>query len=556
MVKRVFNFIGKEIGGLHEAAYLLGFFALLSQVLALVRDRLLAYSFGATHELDVYYAAFRIPDFIFVSIASIVSMSVMIPFLIERLEKGNTEAKEFIDAIFTAFFFIIGSVSVIAFVFTPFILRFFFPSFSADMETLISMTRIMLLSPIFLGFSNFLASVTQIYKRFFIYALSPIFYNVGIIVGIVFLRQLAGIQGLAWGVALGAFLHLIIQVPFVIKKRMFPRFRFNANFGSVRNVVLVSLPRTLTLSSNEIAKFFLISLAAAMTGGAISIFNLSWNLQSVPLSIIGVSYSLAAFPVLTRLFTSGNKEKFVEQMIVSSKHIVFWSIPIMILFIVLRAQIVRVILGSGNFSWSDTRLTAAALALFTISLIPQSLTLLFVRAYYSRGDTKKPLILNIISALCIILCSYLLTVLYNYLDFFRYFIQTLLRVDDLPGAIVLMLPLGFSIGAIINMIIHWIAFERDFKGYTKPVMTSLFQTLSAAIIMGYVTYLMLSVFDNVFDINTFIGIFLQAFISGIMGIGVGITLLYILKNNELHTIATTMKKKIWSVKVIAPDTTV
>jgi putative peptidoglycan lipid II flippase len=105
MVKRFLNFISREIGGLHEAAYLLGAFAVVSQILALVRDRLLAYKFGATHALDIYYAAFRIPDFIFVAIASMVSISVLIPFLMEKIDSGEKEAKEFIDAIFSVFFY-------------------------------------------------------------------------------------------------------------------------------------------------------------------------------------------------------------------------------------------------------------------------------------------------------------------------------------------------------------------------------------------------------------------------------------------------------------------
>ncbi len=556
MVKKVFNFISREVGGLHEAAYLLGFFALLSQILALFRDRLLAYTFGASQALDVYYTAFRIPDFIFVSVASLVSMSVLIPFLMERIDKGHKEVKEFIDAVFSFFFFTIAAISILAFIFTPYLLKIFFPVQEQDFAALIHMTRIMLLSPIFLGFSNFLASVTQIYKRFFIYALSPIFYNLGIIIGIVFFHRLWGIEGLAWGVALGAFLHFFIQVPFVLKKGLFPRLRFTANFKSISSVILTSLPRTLTLSSNEIAKFFLISFAATMTGGAISIFNFSWNLQSVPLTIVGVSYSLAAFQVLTRLFNDGDKKKFVEQMITSSKHIIFWSIPIMTMFIVLRAQIVRVILGSGNFSWSDTRLTAAALALFTVSLIPQALTLLFVRAYYSRGDTKKPLLMNVISAGLIIVSSYILIYLFATYPFFRYFIQSLLRVDDLPGSLVLMLPLGFSIGTTINMVMHWIAYEKDFRGYTSSIMRSLFQTLGAAIIMGYITYLLLNVFDHIFDLNTFFGIFMQGFLSGILGILVGITILKILKNNELEVIISNMKSRIWKTKVIPPDVAV
>ncbi|MES2437208.1 MAG: murein biosynthesis integral membrane protein MurJ [Patescibacteria group bacterium] len=554
MVRKVINFLNKEIGGLHEAAYLLGFFAILSQILALIRDRLLAHSFGAGTTLDLYYAAFRIPDFLFVSIASVVSISVLIPFLMERLDKGEKEAKEFIDAIFTVFFFVIGSVAIVAFILTPWLLRLLFPVFTDDFPLLVTMTRIMLLSPIFLGFSNFLASITQIYKRFFIYALSPVVYNIGIIVGIVFFYPLFGVAGLAWGVGLGAFLHFFIQVPFVYQKALFPRLNLAAQFSIIKKVVIVSLPRTLTISSNEIAKLFLISIAATVGGGAIALFNFSWNLQSVPLSIIGVSYSLAAFPILARLHTSGNREKFLEQMITSSKHIIFWSVPIMVLFIVLRAQIVRVILGSGNFDWSDTRLTAAGLALFTLSLIPQGITLLFVRAFYSRGDTKKPLFMNFFSAFLIIACSYMLMRVFNEVSIFRYFIETILRVEDIPGSAVLMLPLGFTIGATINMILHWISFEREFRGYSKDVLRTLFQSLGAAIIMGAVTHQFLNVFAIVFDINTFAGIFFQGFISGILGIFVGITLLLLLRSKELTDIALTLKRRIWKAKIIPTDT--
>jgi putative peptidoglycan lipid II flippase len=555
MVKKFFSFITREVGGLHEAAYLLGAFAVLSQLLALVRDRLFANTFGATHALDIYYAAFRIPDFIFVAIASMVSISVLIPFLMEKIESGEKDAKEFIDAVFSVFFLVIGCVGIIAWILTPLLIKWIFPTFTEDYATLVSMTRIMLLSPIFLGFSNFFASITQIYRRFFIYAISPLVYNFGIIIGVTVLYRIPGVglNGLAWGVALGAFLHFFIQVPFVWQKLLFPRLHFPVDLTPIRKVMLVSLPRTITISSNEIAEFFLIAFAGSLTAGAISVFNFAWNLQSVPLSVIGVSYSLAAFPVLTRLFVSGDQKKFVEQMIISTKHIVFWSIPIMMMFIVLRAQIVRVILGSGKFDWSDTRLTAAALAMFTLSLIPQSLTTLFVRAYYSRGNTRKPLFMNILSALIIVASSYVLVQIYNTTPMFRYFIENLLRVDDVPGAVVLMLPLGFSIGAFINMVIHWIAFEQDFRGFSSAVFKSLFQVLGASIIMGAITYWFLGIFGSQFDIDTFNGIFLQGFLAGIIGIAVHIGLLILLKNRELTVIAKTLKHKIWKAKIIPAD---
>jgi putative peptidoglycan lipid II flippase len=257
--------------------------------------------------------------------------------------------------------------------------------------------------------------------------------------------------------------------------------------------------------------------------------------------------------VLTRLFSSGETKKFVEQMITSTKHIVFWSIPIMTLFIVLRAQIVRVILGAGQFSWEDTRLTAATLAIFTLSLIPQSLMSLFVRAYYSRGDTKKPLFMNLFSAACIIGFSFFFVYIFQTYDTFRFFIENLFRIDDVPGSVVLMLPLGFSVGATVNLLLHWIAFEREFRGFTSSVMRSLFQILSSSIIMGAITYWFLGVFALYFDNETVLGVFLQGFLAGIIGIIVNILLLILMGNKELIIIAKTLQHKIWKAKVIPPD---
>src|SRR3989344_5506806 len=360
MVKGFINMLNREINGLHQAAYLLGFFAICSQVLALVRDRILASQFGAGNVLDLYYSAFRIPDLLFVTIASVVSISVLIPFLINRFEKGQEKVKEFIDSVFSFFFFFMVVSGIVAFFLTPLLMKWIFPVFaqSSSFGELVSLTRILLLSPIFLGFSNLLASITQVHRRFFVYAISPVVYNVGIIFGIIFLYPMFGLQGLGLGVVLGAFLHFAIQIPLVSSQKLLPRLRLNFNINTVKEVVFTSIPRTITVSSNEIAKLFLISFASLFVSGSIAVFNFSLNLQSVPFSIIGVSYSLAAFPTLTRLFSGGNVEEFLRQIITSTRHIIFWSIPVSILFIVLRAQIVRTILGAGAFDWSDTRLTA------------------------------------------------------------------------------------------------------------------------------------------------------------------------------------------------------
>lgn len=555
MVKRFLNLLNREIVGLHQAAYLLGFFAICSQVLALIRDRILAAQFGASNTLDLYYSAFRIPDILFVTVASIVSVSVLIPFLIERFEKGEEQAKEFIDTVFSFFFCFISVVGIAAYITAPYFMSKLFPLFTKldSFPELIKLTRILLLSPVFLGFSNLLASITQINRRFFIYAISPVVYNLGIILGIVLLYPLFGLSGLGMGVAIGAFLHFAIQIPFILSQKMFPKFRFPIKFSFIKNIVFTSLPRTITVSSNEIAELFLISFASFFTVGSISVFNFSFNLQSVPFSIIGVSYSLAAFPTLTRLFSSGDRGEFVEQMINSSRHIIFWSIPISVLFVVLRAQIVRTALGAGRFNWDDTRLTAAALALFTISLVAQNLVALFVRSYYSQGKTKTPLVMNMISALIIVLGSYELVKIFENNMFFRNFMESILKVQGLPGTAVLMLPLGYSLGVIFNLVVHWLGFGWHFPSFSKPVRKTLFQVLGSSTIMGYVTYQCLPLFDKVFNIDTLIGIFSQGLFSGLVGIISAILVLYLMDSRELTEVWSTLHKRIWKAKIIAPD---
>ncbi len=547
--------MNQEIRGLHEAAYLLAFFAFLSQLLALVRDKLLAYNFGAGTILDTYYAAFRIPDLIFVSIASIVSASVLVPFFIDRFEKDTDRGQKFIDSVFSAFFLVIITVSILAFFCIPWLIKILLPGFmnSSFLPELIIATRILLLSPIFLGLSNFLSSITQMHKRFLIYALSPIVYNVGIIIGIIFLYPLFGLYGLVWGVVIGAFLHMSIQIPFILNKGSFPRLYACIEWKSITQVILVSLPRTLTLSANQLASFFLVALASLMSGGSISVFNLAFNLQSVPLSIVGVSYSSAVFPTLSRFFVEKRRNEFLGQMIDSARHIVFWSIPITILFIVLRAQIVRTIYGAGHFDWADTRLTAATLALFIISVIGQSLILLFVRAYYAEGKTQKPLIINIISGLIIVGLGYALTKAFYMFPIFAYFLEDLFKVSGQLGTSVLVLPLAYSIGVLFNTYLHWHMFAKDYPGFTKPVIVTLFQSFSASVIMGYVTFLSLRFFNIFFPLTKAWNVFLQGFCAGIVGIAVGIIVLVLLKNREIKEVWATLHHKFWKSNVVVPD---
>lgn len=549
MMKSVFRFLNKETSGLHTAAFLLGAFALLSQLLAFLRDRLLAHAFGASAALDSYYAAFRIPDFLFVTVASVVSISVIVPFIVEREKHGREEVRKFIDDIFSFFSIIIIVVSIAAFFLIPVLSPVLFKGLSGEaLARVVLLSQIFLLSPIFLGFSNLLGSLTQAYNRFLVYAAAPLVYNLGIILGIIFLAPHFGVLGVALGVVGGSFLHMAIQIPSVLKIGLLPRFRFGARehlgITSVKNVFVLSVPRTLSLSVNHIAQLFLISLASLMPIGSISIYSFALNIQSVPLSIIGVSYSLAAFPTLSRHFSSGNMKGFVDEMSVTVRHIIFWSLPAMVLFIMLRTELVRVLLGSGRFSIDDTRLTAAALAVFSVSALAQSLLLLFTRAFYSAGHTKKPFLINVISAGVTIGFAYAFVKLFYASTSFAHFFSGLLGVSDL-GAVVLMLPLGYSIGTIINAFIHWIGFERDFGRFGSEVRRTFAESLGASLILGVVTYAGLRLFAEFFTPASLTGAFLLGLCAGLLGITAFIMVLIIVGNSEIKDAWKSVRLRVW-----------
>ncbi|MCB9806162.1 hypothetical protein H6775_03325 [Candidatus Nomurabacteria bacterium] len=555
MVKKVLQFVGREIKGLHEAAYLLGLFAFLSQLLGLVRDRLLAAQFGPSLELDIYYASFRIPDLLFVIISSLVSLSVLVPFIVKVIKDNEAERQKFIDTIFTIVFLISIFLSAAAFILAKPLLLMLFPDLmhGSHANELTLLTRITLLQPIFLSFSSFYASFVQVYKRFFIYAISPLLYNLGIISGIAIFYKFFGLSGLAVGVVLGSLMHLIVQVPYVSKYGINPKLTFYPDLLLVKQVLKLSLPRTFALLGNQIIQIILLVFAGSMVVGSISIFSLSFNLQSVPLAIIGMSYSLAAFPTLARFFADGDMESFILQITKAARHILFWSIPITVMFIVLRAQIVRTILGTDQFSWNDTRLTAAALAIFSISIVAQSLALLFVRGFYSAGETKKPVYFAFISVLVTIISSFLFIYLFKNNTAFSNFLESLLKVEGLNGTVVLMLPLAFSIGQIVNAVLLWSHFDRAYKFFSNILWRSVFHSVGSSLIAGFCTFIFLRLLDNVFDLETLLGIFAQGFLAGVGGLIIGALVLLLLGNQEIRTVWKTLHHKILKTRFIGGE---
>ena len=537
MVRKAIQIITSSVGGLREAAFWLALFALLSQFLALVRDRLLAHHFGAGLDLDIYYAAFKIPDLIFVTVASLVSISALVPLFAKRETEGERHLRDATDSLFTTFSLFIIFACVLFWFLMPTLIPFFFGGLTpAAMGKIIFLSRILLLSPLLLGFSNFFGSIVQYEKRFILYSLSPLLYNIGIIVGLVFGVEEYGIIAPVFGVVLGAFLHLFLQAAFVLTSNLKPHFTFLIKWKDVAETAMLSVPRTFALSIVTFVGFFFAALASRFGEGSIAIFNLSFNLQSAPLSLIGVSFSLAAFPALAVSAARKNVEDIIERISDGLRQIVFWSLPFTALFIVLRAHIVRVVLGSGSFDWDATRLTAAVLALFVVSTVFQSIQLFLSRSHYALGKTRAPLLGNLVGGAVSVLLAFIFATRFEAVSGFINTVASMLKVSHLPQEI-LILPLAYSIGSVVTAVILYFALGKNLAGEIWHKTRNLLpHSLFAAFFVGGASYLTLALSDGLFDLDTFLGVFGHGLIAGLVGIVIGATILHLLGNNEIREI--------------------
>ena len=553
MVRKVIDMVYKEVRGLHQAAYILALFAFGSQILALLRDRLLAHQFGAGAELDIYYAAFRLPDLLFVLFASSLSVYVLIPFVSSAIKGGDDKkGSQLLSEVFSVFLFIYIAIALGCFIFAPVFLPVIFPGIQ-DQATLILLARILLLQPLLLGVSNLFGVVTQLGHRFVIYALSPILYNLGIILGILVLYPLIGLPGLVVGVVLGALLHVVVQWPLVLKGPLKIAFTLHFDWKRLGSVLVLSVPRALTLSMQQLVLLVLISLASAMTAGSVAIFQFAYNLQSVPLAIIGVSYSVAAFPILAELYSKSDREKFSLHVITALRHIIFWSVPAIALIIVLRAQLVRVVLGSGAFDWADTRLTAAVLALLCLSLLAQAVYLVVMRAFYAGGKTMIPFYITLLGSLLAIASSYGFLLLYSAHEKAHAVISTFMRLEGVAGSEVLAIAFGYSLAVIVQALVLTIIMGRVFSIRLLPILRPLIYSFCAATVGGLVAYVTLNTVVEGVDQGRLLGIFIQGGIAGIAGVfGVVITYAYF-KSPELKEIYKSFHKKILKTDVLAPE---
>ncbi|MBX9765471.1 hypothetical protein K2X83_02415 [Patescibacteria group bacterium] len=542
MVGRVLEAMTRPIRGLHEAAYVLAGFSVLSQVLALVRDRTFAHLYGAGPVLDSYFAAFRIPDLVFAFLTLFVSTFALVPLLSEREEKAQGVL---VGNVLFAFGAVSIITSVILWFFIPTLVPMMFPGFSPSaIADTILLSQIMLVQPVLLGLSSVATSLIQVMRRFVIYALAPVLYNCGIIFGALFLVPEMGIAGLAWGVVIGAMLHLMAQViPIVGHAKHIQLPTLTSLRESVLEVALPSVPRALALSSQQVLLLVFASLASLTVAGTISALSFASNLQSVPLTVIGISYAAALFPALAAMMAKKDIAGFAKEVWASVRHIIFWTMPAIMLMIVLRAHIVRIILGSGEFSWSDTRLTAAILALFALSLIAQSVILIFSRAYYAAQSSLVPIIVNVGGTLLAAASATWGVWWIAHADFARHFIESLFRVSDVPGTEVLMIPLTYSVTMILVALLFGYLFSRRF-GFEARTWDTLITSFAASVIGAAAAYATLVAIGPSIPLTTFIGVLVQAVSAFVAGLAAWTATLYLLESREFKEVVAIVSQKL------------
>ena len=510
MFKKIFQSQSKTIAA---AAVILGAASLVSRFLGLFRDRILAGQFGAGDELDIYYAAFRIPDLVYSLLVLGAISAGFIPVFIQYLQKDKKQSWYLANSVLNLMALSLVVVCALLIILTPWIIRLVAPGFSSEKLSLtVQLTRIMFLSPFFLGLSAVFGGILQSFRRFLIYSLGPIMYNLGIIFGALVLVNHFGLMGLAYGVVLGAFCHMLIQIPsaYLAGFRWQPIADFK--FAGVRRIFKIMPPRILSLALSQINFWIMTILASFLAVGSVAVYNLAHNIWSFPLGVFGISFVLAAFPKLSATAQKKDIAGFVKTFSLTLRQILFFTLPAAALFIILRAQIVRVILGTGRFDWQDTVLTFQTLAYFSLSLFAGALILLFLRGFFAWEDTRTPFLLGLLS-----------TVVYLSSAWF------LARFLGVPG-----LALGFSLGSFVYLILLFIALRKKIGLLDeKNIFVSGIKMIIASFLAALTAYLTLRFLAPLVNTGTGLGLLIQGGLAGIAGLLIYFLFAWLFRLDEL-----------------------
>lgn len=526
MVKNIFSLLYSRQTSILSGAAIIAATLMLSKSLGLIRDRLLAHVFSPD-KIDIFWAAFRLPDLIF-QIIILGALSVaFIPVFTEYFEnKGKDDAYEMARSVLNVFLVIFIIATIFIYILAqPIISGLIAPGFTHAKQTqVVVLTRVILLGEVILVLGSFFIGILQSFQRFIIPSLAPVFYNLGIITGIIFLSKPFGIMGAGIGVVLGAILHALIQLPLIWSIGF--RFKFPLKFfhPGVKEIIRLMSVRVIGLGAEQINETVGIALASLASIGSVTYLTFAQHLQVVPVGLFGATLAQAALPVLSSEKAKGKIEEFKITILTTFHQILFLTLPATAILIVIRIPVVRLVFGASQFNWKATVLTGATLAFLSIGLSAQAISLLLVRGFYALKDTKTPVIVSlIVVALNIVLSIFFIS---------------FLKLD------VWSIGLANSIATVLSgVLLFWTLHFKAGKFNLKTVLMPLFKMLMATIIMGVCLYIPIKLLDQViFDTTKTINLFALTAISSLFALSIYIIVVWFLDVSELDTYMELLKR--------------
>lgn len=485
-----------------KATILIAGFTILSKILGAVRQAVLANRFGAGQEVDIYVAAFRVPDLLFnLLIAGTLSVA-FIPVFVEYLRKDAEEAAKVSSTIFNFTLIVMGLLVLLGAFLGPVLTRILVPGFSETARAQTAeLTRILMLSPLFFSLSSILGSVLHSFKKFTAVAAAPLLYNFSIIAGIIWFYPVLGLPGLAWGVVLGAFLHFALQFPFAWRLGLRPLRWWNLYHPAIRKIGRLFLPRIFGIDLGQISFLAVSVIASFLPAGNLAVFYFAFDLETVPIGVFAMSFAIAAFPSLAEAASKKELGQFKDLLAKTMVQVLYVIVPVSLLILFLRAQIVRLILGAGEgtqFSFTDTKLTAQTLGLFALSLFAQSLIPLLARGFYAMQNTVLPVISGLFAGGVNIFLTWVLGPRFGPTGF----------------------ALAFSIASVMHMLVILLLLHKKLGDLRDEFLISrLSKIILASGVTGIAAYLTLQMIAPLVNMQSYWGIAVQTL--GALAAGIG-----------------------------------
>ncbi len=383
---------------LGRSATIVGSAFIVSRVLGLVREIILARQFGTSGEYDAYVSAFRVPDLLFLVVMAGAFGAAFIPVFGGFVTHGEREkASHLASAVISLSAVITVVLAIIAFIFADAIMAHLVaPGLTGDLHDIATKTmRILLLSPILLGLGIAAKGILEAQDQFTLPALAPVLYNLAIIIFALILAPSMGVYGVAIGVVVGAGLHVLIQIPGLLRSGLQFTPTLSTRVEGVREVGRLLLPRVIGLAAFQI-NFIVVNYLASHDGeGKVSALNYSWQLMMLPHGVLALSISTVVFPTMARLYQRGDMPAVRATFMRSLQPLLFLILPASIGLYVFRVPIVQTIFQSGQFSGLSTRLVADPLAFLAIGLAWYGLVEVLTRVFYAMHDTVTPVVTGV-----------------------------------------------------------------------------------------------------------------------------------------------------------------